>query len=178
MSVLGCKNAHVGHYNRNNRIITWGTPATQAFLHRRSPMHAYAAPILSKTPKKQASRRGPRRLAKQMSGVHHPILIPSWFDSASLNGGNRRSELAHRGGDRRFLWIVGVRNDRGGAARSVGFWGVGGRAGRHRQRGGGKRMTTWGDSGQPLLPYERRGPARCQRGARWLIVRPPTTVSG
>jgi hypothetical protein len=47
-----------------------------------------------------------------------------------------------------------VGNDRGGAARSAGFRGVGGRAGRHRQRGRGKRMETWGDSGQPLLRYE------------------------
>jgi hypothetical protein len=50
--------------------------------------------------------------------------------------------------------INGVRNDCGGAARSAGFCGVSGRAGRHRQRGGGKCMTTWGDSGQPLPRYE------------------------
>jgi hypothetical protein len=55
------------------------------------------------------------------------------------------------GGQRTFN---GVRNDRGGASRSAGPRGVGGRAGRHRQRGRCKRMTTWGDSGQPLPRYE------------------------
>jgi hypothetical protein len=50
--------------------------------------------------------------------------------------------------------INGVRNDRGGAARSGVFRGVGGRAGRHRQRRLDYHQALCGDSGQPLPRYE------------------------
>jgi hypothetical protein len=72
-------------------------------------------------------------------------------------------------------WTInGVRNDRGGAARSAGLRDVGGRAGRHRQRGGGKYIERWGDSGQPLPRYDpwwhHDGPSRALVAPRWAIA--------
>jgi hypothetical protein len=53
-----------------------------------------------------------------------------------------------------FCGRNGVRNDRGGASRSAGLRGVGGRAGRHRQRRLSCHQALCGDSGQPLPRYE------------------------
>jgi hypothetical protein len=71
--------------------------------------------------------------------------------------------------------INGVGNDRGGAARSAGFRGVGGRAGRHRQRGGGKCMAMWGDSGQPLPRYDPWWP-HDEPSCALVAPRIPTTL--
>jgi hypothetical protein len=96
-----------------------------------------------------------------------------WRNGAGIGGFCWRNGVGIGG----FCWCNGVGNDRGGASRSAGLRDVGGRAGRHRQRGGGKCMAAWGDSGQPLLPYDPWWP----HDEPWCAVvaaRIPTTRRG
>jgi hypothetical protein len=58
--------------------------------------------------------KSPGPITRWSRGSSSLEWIPSWFDSASLHGGKRRSALVHRGGRRRSAparrgaWCIGV----------------------------------------------------------------------
>jgi hypothetical protein len=114
-------------------------------------------------------RGGDRRSAWDRRGGERRAARPQ-------TGANRRWASDHRGGKRTWRgvaqrgvlmrwWISrcestrdgaadGWESARIGAARSGGFRGVGGRAGRHRQGRLDSHQALCGDSGQPLLRYD------------------------
>jgi hypothetical protein len=92
-----------------------------------------------------------------------------WCVAVGIGGHGHASgwESTHRGA------ADGWESAHRGAARSGGFRGVGGRAGRHRQRRLDCHQALCGDSGQPLPRYGPSGDASCQRGVWCGCALPP-----
>jgi hypothetical protein len=93
-------------------------------------------------------------------------LIPSWFDSASLNGGNWQSTWDHRG------WESTHR----GAARSAGFRNVGGDRGGNRRAVGPQTDANRRIAG-PQTGGNRRGSAPRAAGGFGALVGGPADIA-
>jgi hypothetical protein len=154
--------------------LEWGDPPRSSPLRRPSSSTtacSFLAPIHRDTSGHTASdprslphapqRCGPKPLPSITAvGVHD-----GWAETH--RGSAHGWASTHRGAARGCVAWVGigvgigaswgrrrVRCGRGGAARSAGLRGVGGRAGRHRQRRLDDHQALCGDSGQPLPRYE------------------------